>query len=105
MVRQLQQSIESRGQASTQALNAGLDILLNVDLRQTLKDIDPPLHWLLGAKDALVPAGLAQHLTEEFAQKNVTLLPEASHAPFISEADFFIKQLIDLAQQLRDSRS
>lgn len=105
VVRQLQQSIESRGQASTQALNAGLDILLNVDLRQTLKDIDPPLHWLLGAKDALVPAGLAQHLAEDFAQKNVTLLPEASHAPFISEADLFIKQLIDLAQQLRDSRS
>ncbi len=105
VVRQLQQSMQSRGQASTQALNAGLDILLNADLRQSLKDIDPPLHWLLGAKDALVPAGLAQNLEEEFAQKNVTLLPEASHAPFISEADFFIKQLTSLAQQLRDSRS
>ncbi len=105
VVRQLQHSIESRGQASMQALSAGLDILLNTDLRQTLKAVDCPLHWILGAKDSLVPGGLAEVLATDFAQKNVTLLPDASHAPFISEPDLFIKQLICMAQQLRDSKS
>jgi len=100
VVRQLQHSIESRGQASTQALNAGLDILLNTDLRQSLKNIDNPLHWLLGAKDALVPRELADVLAEDFAQKNVTLLPQASHAPFISEPDIFIEHLITLAKSI-----
>jgi len=105
VVRQLQQSIESRGQASTQALKAGLDILLDTDLRQTLKDIDSPLHWLLGAKDALVPRELAEVLAKDFAQENVTLLADASHAPFISQRELFIDQLISLALQLRDSKT
>ena len=101
VVRKLQSSIESRGSASTQALNAGLDILLNTDLRQSLKNIDGPLHWLLGAKDALVPGGLADVLQKDFAQQHVTLLPQASHAPFISEPEMFNRQLITLAQSIR----
>lgn len=101
VVRQLQHSIESRGSASTQALNAGLDILLNTDLRQSLKTIDSPLHWLLGAKDALVPSALAGVLQKDFAQKNVTLLSQASHAPFISQPDIFIEKLTSLAQSIR----
>ena len=105
VVRQLQNSIESRGQASIQALNAGLEILLKTDLRHTLKDIDRPLHWLLGAKDSLVPYQLAKVLEKDFAQKNVTLQPEASHAPFISERDLFVDQLVSAAQALRDNQS
>ncbi len=104
VVRQLQQSIQSRGQASTQALNTGLEILLDSDLRQSLKHIDSPLHWLLGGKDSLVPGALAQVLEQEYAQKNVSLQPQASHAPFISQPDFFIKQVIAVAQQLRDEK-
>ena len=100
VVRKLQSSIESRGSASTQALNVGLDILLNTDLRQSLKNIDCPLHWLLGAKDALVPGGLADVLQKDFAQQHVTLLPQASHAPFISEPELFNTQLIALAQSI-----
>jgi len=105
VVRQLQHSIESRGQASRQALDAGLDILLNTDLRQSLKNIDSPLHWLLGAKDALVPRALADVLQKDFAQKNVTLLPQAGHAPFISEQALFIAQLVTLAQSIRSDKS
>jgi len=101
VVRQLQQSIQQRGQASMQALNTGLEILLECDLRDTLKHIDSPLYWLLGAKDALVPASLAAVLTQDYAQQNVTLHPLASHAPFISETDFFVKQLIAVADSLR----
>ena len=105
VVRKLQHSIETRGSASTQALNAGLDILLNTDLRQSLKNIDCPLHWLLGAKDALVPGGLAEVLQKDFAQKNVSLLPQASHAPFISEPELFTAQLVTLAQSIRGNKA
>ncbi len=101
VVRQLQASLESRGMATTQALNTGLEILLKTDLRHVLKDIERPLHWLLGAKDSLVPGQLAEVLEKDFAQKNVTLLPDASHAPFISERDLFIEQLTAIAKELR----
>jgi pimeloyl-[acyl-carrier protein] methyl ester esterase len=105
VVRQLQQSMQSRGQASTQALTSALDILLESDLRQALKSIDCPLHWLLGAKDALVPGELAQVLQQIYGQKNVMLHPQASHAPFISHREEFVKQLINIAQQQRDKKS
>jgi len=105
VVRQLQHSIQSRGMASTRALTSGLEILLDTDLRQTLKAIDCPLHWLLGAKDSLVPAELEVALKEDYAQQDVVVHPDASHAPFISQSEFFIEYLVGLAQQLRSRQS
>ena len=101
VVRQLQTSMQSRGQAKTPALDAGLKVLLETDLRQTLKLIERPLHWLLGGKDSLVPAELAQVLKQNYAQDNVMLNTAASHAPFISHEDDFIKQLVAVAEKQR----
>ncbi|MBE9568489.1 MAG: pimeloyl-ACP methyl ester esterase BioH [Proteobacteria bacterium] len=101
LVRQLQHSIAQRGQASTQALNAGLKILQETDLRPLLSTVDSPLHWYLGAKDSLVPAALSEVLTENFSQNDVVLHPQASHAPFLSHPEDFIKQLLALAEPLR----
>ena len=101
MVRKLQHSIALRGQASSQALNTGLKILLETDLRPLLSTVESPLHWYLGAKDALVPVALAKVLTESLAQADVVVHPQASHAPFLSHPEDFIKQLLRLAEPLR----
>ncbi len=101
VVRQLQTSIQSRGQATAQALNSGLKVLLETDLRQTIKLIERPLHWSLGGKDSLVPVELAQVLKQDYAQDNVLMNTQASHAPFISHDDDFIKQLLAVAEDLR----
>ncbi|MDT8282578.1 MAG: pimeloyl-ACP methyl ester esterase BioH [Gammaproteobacteria bacterium] len=101
VVRQLQKSIQSRGLASAEALRVGLDILLNTDLRSSLNAIECPLYWRFGAKDSLVPAGLVQVLQDEFKQLNVVLDADASHAPFISQQNNFIRSLIDVAESLR----
>lgn len=105
VVRQLQKSLQSRGQASMQALNSGLDMLLDVDLRQSLKTIDCPLHWYLGAKDSLVPISLAKVLGDKYAQENIVLHPKAAHAPFISHESDFAKYLIVVAEQLREKQA
>ena len=102
VVRQLQKSIETRGQASREALMSGLQILLNTDLRPALAAIDRPMHWLLGEKDGLVPAALAPVLSEDFGQADVVLNSAASHAPFISHRDDFLQQLLSIAQNLRE---
>ena len=102
VVRQLQKSIESRGQASKKALMSGLEILLRTDLRPALAAIDRPIHWLLGEKDGLVPATLATVLSEEFGQADVVLNSGASHAPFISHREDFLQQLLSIAQNLRE---
>lgn len=101
VVRKLQHSIESRGAATTQALVSGLKILLETDLRRAVSLIEAPLHWSLGARDSLVPATLALVLQEEFVQQDVELNPKASHAPFISHQDDFIKHLLAVAAGLR----
>jgi len=101
VVRQLQKSIQLRGQASTKALVSGLSILLETDLRQNISLIERPLHWLLGGKDALVPAELAQVLKKEYAQENVEMIDKSGHAPFISQHDVFVKQLLVMAEKLR----
>lgn len=103
VVKQLQSSLKSRGQASTQALNSGLDILLKTDLRQSLRSIESRLHWLFGAQDGLVPSSVAKVLQDQYGQKNVVVNAKASHAPFISHQDDFIKQLVEIAERLRTS--
>ena len=101
VVRQLQNSIEARGTASKEALLAGLDMLLETDMRHVLASIESPVHWLLGAKDGLVPASLAEVLRQEYGQQHVILNAGASHAPFISHRDDFLRQLVSVAQNLR----
>ncbi len=103
VVRQLQKSIQSRGQASTTALVSGLKILLETDLRHNISLIESPLHWLLGGRDSLVPAELAQVLKKKYAQANVTVSIKSAHAPFISHQDAFVKQLLGIAEKLRCS--
>ena len=49
----------------------------------------------------LVPGELAGVLRGEFEQHNVVMHEKASHAPFISHQDDFIRQLLDMAQRLR----
>ena len=103
VVRQLQKSIQSRGQASTRALTSGLNVLLTTDLRNNIRLIERPLYWMLGAKDSLVPGDLAQVLETKYEQDNVTVCEKASHAPFISQRNDFIQHLLAIAEKLRQA--
>ena len=101
VVKQLQASLQSRGQASMQALNTGLQLLLETDLRQSLRSIESQLHWLFGGQDGLVPCSVAKVLQDEYGQDNVVVNAKASHAPFVSHQDDFIEQLLEIAEQFR----
>lgn len=102
VVRRLQRSLKERGSASTEALDAGLQLLLDTDLRQDLPHIEPALHWAFGGKDGLVPSELAGVLRESFAQQNVVLYEKASHAPFISHTEEFVQQLLGIVETVRE---
>jgi len=102
-VKKLQKNMQDRGQASTSALTTGLNLLLETDMRPALSTINSHLSWYLGAKDALVPASLAQQLQQKYQQSDVLVHEKASHAPFVSHSDDFIKHLISMAEVIRDS--
>jgi pimeloyl-[acyl-carrier protein] methyl ester esterase len=101
-VRELERAMNARGFASEQALQAGLQILKQTDLRQELHLINTPLHWYLGGRDTLVPAALAENLRQLNPAIEVVIESDAGHVPFLSHSENFLRELVGFAGRLRD---
>ena len=84
MLRHLQQEFAHRPQPHPEALQTGLNLLLNTDLRQQWANIELPTGWMLGDRDTLVPKCLAKALPQFHADLSVQLVSGAAHAPFLS---------------------
>ena len=78
------------------ALQAGLDILCNTDLRAELSSIPAPVRIVHGARDRLVPLAAAQYLAAQLPHARLTVLPGAGHAPFLSHARDFTEALLPI---------
>ncbi|WP_457668062.1 pimeloyl-ACP methyl ester esterase BioH [Thiolapillus sp.] len=81
---QLRREFDSRPALRLSALQAGLAILLHTDLRPELSALDLPVNWLLGARDTLVPPGLAKALSRIQPRADLSVIEGAAHAPFLS---------------------
>ena len=92
VVRFLNQAVLERGLPSRPALEAGLAILAESDLRDYLGDESSP-GFILGGRDRLVPPEVGDALG---GQARVRVLPEAGHAPFVSHPQAFCEQLRSL---------
>jgi len=99
-VKELQRSIDARGQPMIEALLTGLRILSDTDLMNAVQQLECPASWLLGEKDALVPHGLAEKLQKMSPGTEIQILAGAGHAPFISHPDAFVNSLLQLATRL-----
>lgn len=71
---------------SVSALVAGLNVLRDTDVRADLAHIHQPTLLLHGAHDPLMPLAAAQWLAAALPQATLAVLPEAAHAPFLSDA-------------------
>ncbi|RLJ19982.1 pimeloyl-[acyl-carrier protein] methyl ester esterase [bacterium endosymbiont of Escarpia laminata] len=69
------------------ALETGLSLLKNVDLREDLAALQMPTLWLYGERDTLVPAAAADLLLAMLPQAEVHRISAAAHAPFLSHQD------------------
>ncbi|QYZ66513.1 MAG: transporter [Gammaproteobacteria bacterium (ex Lamellibrachia satsuma)] len=69
------------------ALETGLSLLKNVDLREDLAALQMPTLWLYGERDTLVPAAAADLLPAILPQAEVHRISGAAHAPFLSHQD------------------
>ncbi len=92
--RTLQQAIEAQGLPALEALFAGLKILSDSDLRLSASRLSSPVTWVLGARDMLVPIALADALRLLVPGADIRVLPGAGHAPFISDPDAFVAELL-----------
>jgi pimeloyl-[acyl-carrier protein] methyl ester esterase len=70
-------------------LAAGLDYLLNTDLRPQLSRIQAGALIIQGDQDAIVPPAQAEVLRQFLKDSQMVELSDAGHAPFITQADAF----------------
>lgn len=88
-IKALKQAVLSLPLPQPDALAGGLQLLADCDLRAKLAELQMPVAYCFGRLDSLVPAAI-QHVLSQFCPAaEITMLPKASHAPFIShQADF-----------------
>lgn len=85
-LRRLRREVNARPAPHGAALENGLRLLLTTDLRDELGRLRLPVLWLLGERDTLVPADMAQELESLQPDAEVLLIPGAAHAPLLSHA-------------------
>lgn len=99
MLRALRQELFSRLEPNPAALENGLNLLRDVDLRQQLKATPCPTLWLLGERDTLVPAAMAGPLAELQPGARIEVVPGAAHTPFLSHPEACMQRLESFLQE------
>lgn len=93
VLRILRAAIVGQGLPSSEALNAGLQVLKSTDLRGLVKQLEVPQLWLLGEGDSLVPAALAQYLNVQAGVKS-HIIGGSAHLPFVSHTEEVMQQFL-----------
>lgn len=89
----LRTALAERTPARREALDQGLGLLLNTDLRQQLGRVLQPQLWLQGDKDTLIPAAAAVEIAALANAARVETISGAAHAPFLSHAPYCAQQI------------
>ena len=91
-LRELNKQLMERGEPNIKALEGGLKILSETDLRS--KNIDEtPAMIVLGEKDTLVPLAVKDEFANVFINLEQLILENTGHAPFISNPDFCAEKI------------
>jgi pimeloyl-[acyl-carrier protein] methyl ester esterase len=100
-IKLLKQALLSLPLPQPVALAGGLTILATDDLRSRLTELCMPVAGCYGRLDSLVPAAMLTKLQALLPQSEFTVLPKASHAPFISHPLEFSSWLLDWAHSAK----
>ena len=83
---QLRAALFAHGEARTEALDAGLDILRETDLRTVMGDIGTPALVVAGQYDRVLLPAASRALAEAMPRARYVEIRRAAHAPFLSHA-------------------
>lgn len=78
---------------SVKSLSAGLDVLLNWDLRESVSQLSMPVSFLFGRLDRVTPRILMHAMQKRFPNFDYHLFQQAAHVPFLSHQDQFAELL------------
>lgn len=107
MIREVSRLIVAGGAPAVRTLQFGLDLLLTSDLRSQLASLHLPVMAVLGRRDKLVPASLADELPRVSPEIRVECLHRSAHTPFLSHRQSFLELLNEFVEstpsgQIRD---
>ena len=86
-LRKLRAQAFERGEPSPRALQEGLVLLDELDLRDELPRLQVPSLWVSGRRDRLVPAGAMPAAAALAPGARSVVIDDAGHAPFLGAAD------------------
>ncbi|HYR05793.1 MAG TPA: pimeloyl-ACP methyl ester esterase BioH [Gallionella sp.] len=89
----LRSALLSRDEPDMGALQTGLEILRDCDLRDALPGIAQPALVVCGERDTLTPPEAAHYLSAQLPDARLAAIKGAAHAPFMSHPDEFMKHL------------
>ncbi|MNV49948.1 Pimeloyl-[acyl-carrier protein] methyl ester esterase [compost metagenome] len=92
-LRRLRELLVARGEPAPRALQEGLRLLENTDLRGALPGLGKPSLWLAGQRDRLVDARAMQAAAALAPDAQAHVVAHGGHAPFLGHADQVAAQL------------
>jgi pimeloyl-[acyl-carrier protein] methyl ester esterase len=95
VLRALQQHLAAAPQPSIQALMGGMEILQTARLQRYLQELSCPVFLIHGSRDALVPVAATHAMKTLQPQAELRLIPDGTHAPFLTHPKSFIAALND----------
>jgi pimeloyl-[acyl-carrier protein] methyl ester esterase len=99
-LRTLKENLYARGEPSPQALQQGLVLLEQSDLRGALLTLSVPSLWLSGHRDRLVSPAAMQAAAAMTPESRYLDIPGGGHAPFLGHADQVADHVRDFMENL-----
>jgi len=95
----LRSMLFSRGEPDLEALQGGLDILRDCDLRSALPGVQQAALVIAGERDTLTPLPASQYMAGHLPNARLATIKGAAHAPFLSHPDEFLEYAVNFLHE------
>ncbi|MEO8365462.1 MAG: pimeloyl-ACP methyl ester esterase BioH [Pseudoxanthomonas sp.] len=99
-LRTLKQNLYARGEPAPLALQQGLALLEQSDLRALLPTLSIPSMWISGHRDRLVPPAAMREAAAMTAGSRYVDIAGGGHAPFLGHADQVADEIRDFMDKI-----
>ncbi len=93
LLTRLRNELFAHGEPDCSALQSGLEILRDCDLRDALPNITQPSLVIAGERDTLTPPQASEYMAAALPDAQLVTIAGAAHAPFLSHPEIFVEHL------------
>jgi pimeloyl-[acyl-carrier protein] methyl ester esterase len=100
-LRELRAHVFEHGEPALSALEDGLRLLADLDLRALVPSLSMPSLWLAGARDRLVPWQAMQWAAAQTARGRFVKIDGGGHAPFVARPERVLDALLPFLAEMQ----